>query len=56
MPGIAIVKRGKRFGEGRKQLGEGFYAAFNQDSGGEALGRPVRRGGCGRCVGLRGES
>lgn len=52
----ATVKSGKRFGVLRKPVGEAFDTALNQDGGGEAIWRPVRRGCGGGCVGPDRES
>lgn len=46
MLSVTIVKSCKGFGERWKQRSEVFGDAFNQNGGGEAVGRPVRRG-CG---------
>src|SRR3546814_5845525 len=56
MQGIAVIESSERFGVSRHQVGEAFDAALNQDGGGEAFWRPVRRGCGGRCVGPDRES
>ena len=53
---IAIVECCERCSMRRKPVGEAFDTALNQNGGGEALGRPMRRGRGGGCVGPDRES
>ncbi len=56
MLSVAIVECSERFGVLRQQVTEAFNAAFNKNGRGQALGRPVRGGCGGGCVGPDRES